>query len=97
MKMEIALVTWHDAWTESGPEDKGRIDDAPMLVTTVGFLLRDSKNGVTLAAEHLDNNRTGDGQYKHIVWIPRAAVSSMEILSLEIEDDAEVVDLRVTG
>jgi len=50
-KNTLAVIYWNDAWgSTSGWIEKTKIDHSPIPVITTGFLVNESKLGVTTAA-----------------------------------------------
>lgn len=72
--MRIVRVTWRDAWFDNDGDQRDWRSE--YLVTTVGFLVRDMPEVVSVAAEHLPG---GDG-FKAITHIPRAVIAELEVL-----------------
>lgn len=69
------VVVWTDAWfdhDESAPEDW----TPNFVVTSIGFLVRDGAEVLSLAHEVLP-----DGQYRAVTHIPRSLVVSTTELS----------------
>jgi hypothetical protein len=81
----LVLVTWRDAWfdfDEPDPEDVR----ADYLVSTVGFLVRQSQRFVSVAQEVLPD---GDG-FRAVTHIPTAVVE--KISPLQESDEAGLSD-----
>lgn len=71
--LPLVVVTWNDAWTK---EDGVAIDDvrmhhAPIVVTTIGYLLLQDEVGVSIANEYYDDI------YRGRTFIPGGMVRSV--------------------
>jgi hypothetical protein len=75
--MKIVRVTWHDAFADvSGWCSVLEIDDAPCIVTSVGFLCEDAKpDHVTIAQSWNDHEHVDS-----VLHVPVAMVKSLQIL-----------------
>jgi hypothetical protein len=69
--VRIYLAEWHDAWFDQDEAEHDWRDD--YLVTTVGFLVRETEDIVSLAAEQLPD----DEGFRAITHIPRALVERL--------------------
>jgi len=69
MSIELYAVTWGDAHGSDGTLQVHEVDHKPYVYTTVGFLVKTDEIGVSIAFE-----RTEDGKYREISFIPRAIV-----------------------
>lgn len=75
--MKLVLVHWLDTCAAHGWEDReDRLRDyAPSANVSVGFLIRDTKEHITLAGDI-----SGTGQVGCTTCIPRAVVTKIEHL-----------------
>jgi len=73
--MKMVLVEWLDAYThDSGWKSlKSLRKQEPVLVRTLGFLVKDAPDYITVAASHVPHDDHGDGD----VIIPRGMVRSI--------------------
>lgn len=74
MSEPLVCVRWRDAWFdfEAGGDGGWREE---FIVQTVGFLVRDDENVVSLAQESLSS-----GDWRAVTHIPRAIVQSITYL-----------------
>ncbi len=78
-KIIIASVTWGDAWfSETTKNREAIIEDTsvPLELCTVGFVINDDENGMTLGLEYC---RDFDS-IRYYQFIPRAMVREVKIL-----------------
>lgn len=75
-RKKLVLVEWGDAWSEHGWSDKDKASDcAPLLVSSVGWLLQATDDGVTLASRMTEDNSCGQihfvpaGMIKRVLYI----------------------------
>jgi hypothetical protein len=73
----LAVVTWHDAFTDTGPPM-----EAPKYVpaerTSVGYLVYKDKKAVGLAQTHDEVN--DEIAYHDVLWIPRENVKTCRLI-----------------
>ena len=75
---DAVRITWEDAWSEAdhnySVEDI--LDEKPFIVESVGILIRNIKEGVSIARDlrHLDN------KHKFVFHVPRAMIHSIRRL-----------------
>jgi hypothetical protein len=72
--LRLVLVRWHDAWFDLEQPAGGWRDD--YLVQTVGFLVREGPDVVSIAQELLPGR---DG-YRAVTHIPRGIIESISTL-----------------
>lgn len=81
LNLPLVLVTWNDAWVR-GEEPVTMADVAashkPMVIHTLGWLLRDDEMGVSIANE----NYAEDATYRGRTFIPRVMVESVTHFTL---------------
>jgi hypothetical protein len=69
----LVTVKWNDAHTaeatQYAPSD---VPHAPLVIETVGWLLREDASGVSLANERLDNS-----QYRGYTFVPAGMIVSI--------------------
>jgi hypothetical protein len=69
----LVTVKWNDAHTaeatQYAPSD---VPHAPLVIETVGWLLREDASGVSLANERLDNT-----QYRGYTFVPAGMIVSI--------------------
>lgn len=75
--LPLVMVSWNDAWIRA--EEPVTLPDVaathkPMLIHTLGYLLREDEHGVSLANEYYDE----EGTYRGRTFIPRAMILSVE-------------------
>lgn len=79
MKLPLVLVEWDDAWVRADEPitmaDVGSTHQ-PMVIHTLGWLLRDDDKGISLANEYYDET------YRGRTFIPRAMVRKMTTFAL---------------
>lgn len=74
--MNIELITWRDAGGEQdGWLDANDIDDANPIIRSVGFVVKETDNNVTLAMDLAD-----DGDSHTRGRIPKGMIVSREVL-----------------
>jgi hypothetical protein len=73
--MKVVLVEWLDAYThDSGWKSiKSVKKQGPVLVRTVGFLVKEAEDHVTVAASHVPHDDHCDGD----VIVPRGMIKSI--------------------
>jgi hypothetical protein len=71
--MSLTSVVWYDAWFDFDPPGDGYKDE--FVVTTIGFLVRETDEVLSLAAERLP-----DEGFRAITHIPKACVRSRSVL-----------------
>lgn len=73
----LVLLTWLDAHSPNATTavsvDEVDKIHAPITITTIGWVLRDDVNGVTIASEHC-----GDGDYRNCTFVLRSLVMEMK-------------------
>ena len=71
------IITWEDAWSNNKAyfNPKSIIEEGPCMVTSIGFVIRDNKAGISLAHEDF-----GSDEYRSIQHIPRAMIRKIRIL-----------------
>lgn len=79
----IVYIEWEDAWTHKGWVDKDNVDEATMLIKTIGFLVSEDKKMVRVAFAHSDDNNG----YEYITSIPR--VNIKKYLEISVKGLAE--------
>ena len=72
--MKIVRVTWRDAWFDVDGDRRDWRAEYP--VTTVGFLVRDTPEVLSVAAEQLP----GDDGFRAITHIPQVTVLAFDVL-----------------
>jgi hypothetical protein len=79
-KPSLSAVIWNDAHSPGATEVVGvdQLDKihAPLIMTTVGWILRDDHFGVTIAGVYC-----GDGDYRNVTFIPRVLIVDTQKLS----------------
>lgn len=72
----IVLLTWADAHSPGSTDvfnaSNVHTIHGTLTITTVGWVLRDDHDGVTIAGEHC-----GDGDYRNVTYIPRSLIVGM--------------------
>lgn len=59
MRPRIEMVTWRDASSESdGWKSPADLDDVNVIVVSVGFLVKETANNITLAQDLADDGDT---------------------------------------
>ena len=70
MKYPLVIVRWNDAHTaEATQYAVADVPHSPLVIETVGWLLRDDDAGISLVSERLDN-----AQYRGYTFVPRGMV-----------------------
>ncbi|MBI2237888.1 MAG: hypothetical protein HYU54_05095 [Actinobacteria bacterium] len=72
--LRLVLVRWHDAWFDFEQPTAGWRED--YLVQTVGFVVRETPEVISVAQEHLPGR---DG-FRAVTHIPRGVVESVTTL-----------------
>ncbi len=76
---ELGEVTWQDAHSPGSTEvvSLGELDKVhkPLIMKTVGWLLRVDKHGTTIAGEDC-----GDGDYRNVTFIPNVLITQVRPL-----------------
>lgn len=69
----LVTVRWNDAHTtEAAQYAPADVPHAPLVIETVGWLLRHDTSGVSIASERLDNS-----QYRGYTFVPAGMVVSV--------------------
>lgn len=69
----LVCVTWNDAHGSAlSSYHEHEIPHEPILIDTIGLLLRDDEQGVSVAGE-----KCGDGTYRSLTFVPRGMIVSM--------------------
>ena len=69
MNAELVIVRWNDAHAGGHEQyDMASVPHSPMVIQTVGWLLRDDAAGVSVASE------TVEGGYRSYTFVPRGMV-----------------------
>ena len=80
--MDLVKVVWKDAWVDGNEPinvEEAHLKHKPMLMTTLGWLLIDNAEGVSVANEHYIDD-AGMEMYRGRTFIPRGMVQSLEPL-----------------
>ena len=71
-KLPFVIVEWHDAHgTTTEDVTPETVNHEPILMTTAGWLLKETDTGVSVANEH------GEGSYRGHTFIPRPLIVGM--------------------
>jgi hypothetical protein len=77
-RLPLVVVKWADAWVDGNePVSLGSevaITHKPKIIVTVGWLLREDEDGVSVANEHYEDENV----YRGRTYIPRAMITSIE-------------------
>jgi hypothetical protein len=66
----LVILRWHDAHAGGHEQyDVASVPHAPLVIETVGWLLRDDEAGVSVASEMLEG-----GNYRAYTFVPRGMV-----------------------
>lgn len=69
----LVIVTWNDAHGDSGSAfSEHEIPHAPIVIDSVGWLLREDDAGVTVAAEFCH-----DGTWRGVTFVPRGMIQAV--------------------
>lgn len=65
----IALVRWRDAYSDLGKTvySKADIDHTPLIMESVGHVLRHDEAGITIAMDYITES---DWSYRNVGFIP---------------------------
>lgn len=80
-KYPIILVTYDDATIVNSISDPETEDFSPIRVQSVGWLIRDYADYVSVAHELLE-----DGRVKHVTTVPKGCIVSKQVLREQIKD-----------
>jgi hypothetical protein len=94
MKLPIVVVTWVDAHTSHGWEGVDEADAEGSTCYTVGFLIRSSRDAITVASSS-DRN----GNYNSRITIPRGMVRTIKRMRIdpEVENASKKTDRPATA
>lgn len=67
---------WGDAWSGNSWRTKQEIDHSPIKVTTIGYVIRHDKIGLSLSA-----TKDGNGTYCGVCFRPAKMIESTRIIS----------------
>jgi hypothetical protein len=76
---DLYVCTWRDSWADHSETKLSEFAD-DCIVTTVGYLVRDAEDLVSLAQEILE-----DGSFRCVTHIWRSLILSLTCLSTEKE------------
>ena len=79
MSNKLVKVTWLDAFGEVDKTiySEHEISHAPIILESVGWLLRENEEGVTIA---MDRNPSEVFTYRNVGFIPAQMVKQVEVL-----------------
>ena len=77
---DLVVVTWHDAVQHADGESEPR--HAPYVMKTVGYLLKKTRAGVSLAGEVCAT----DSAWRNENFIPGGMIKSVDVIKPEAED-----------
>lgn len=77
MKYPIEIVTWWDASTEHGWKSLSEIDDDDPVITSIGFVVKETANNITLAMSVDDDDDDTNGRGR----IPKPMIKSRTIIT----------------
>jgi hypothetical protein len=75
-KHKVLFVTWNDAESIDAWTDAVEIDHDPAVIHSIGLLLKEDKDSITLALNHDTKNDT----YSCIMKIPKGMIVSRKFL-----------------
>ena len=76
-KLPFVVVNWHDAHGSTHEDiTPETVDHEPILMSTAGWLLKETETGVSVANEY------GDGSYRGHTFIPRPLIVSITPVKL---------------
>lgn len=89
MKYPLVRVYWHDAfnrgWWHTEEELDEMLEDESFMVQNVGWLVRDTKNFIIVAARISD--RSDDPQYGLCEKLPRKMIEKIEVIEKEAKNE----------
>ncbi len=72
----IVRVLWEDAWSDPGYSTVDEISrETPYHIESIGYILRDNKDGITTARERMAN-----GKFRTIQHVARAMVRKVDVI-----------------
>jgi len=80
VKPQIVMVTWNDAWSSQAGHDREKVetDHRPVVIQSVGFLVKSNRVGITLAGCY--DLKDGEPSYDRVLFVPRGMVASVRTL-----------------
>ena len=77
-ELPLVVVEWKDAWVREEPIllSDAKSSHTPTIVTTIGWVLVDDDEGLSIANEHYDSS------YRGRTFIPRAMVMKVTAFKL---------------
>lgn len=77
LRHDLVLITWDDAGSvDAGWEDEAALKSGPLLVYSVGFIVKRTRTEILLAT-----NVGADAQCHHQFRIPRKMITSTQIIA----------------
>lgn len=77
MRHTVAMVEWRDAYSYNEQwKAVDEIDQEPIIVQSVGFLMPDAKEGYVVIAQSDD----GEGELDGFLFIPSGMVISLQVV-----------------
>lgn len=75
---DVVRITWEDAWSSDRYTTYEKIkSEPPLLMFTVGHVIRNDKTGMTLGRETSDADRN---EYRYVSHIPRENIRKIKVL-----------------
>ena len=72
----IVRVLWEDAWSDPAYTTLDEISrEGPYMIETVGYVIRNNKNGITTARERITSTR-----FRNVQHVSRAMIRKVDIL-----------------
>jgi len=82
-QLKIVIVEWDDAWSHSSGCIPIPTDSTPMVLTSIGFLVKDKPRYIIVAGEV----RKDDGHIDYFTYIPRSIIKSTTVVGMyNLED-----------
>ena len=80
MKLRRVVVTWNDAYGDAMQQvwAGDELNHRPVVVQSVGFLIREDEIGVTIFQDYIDDS--GEPAFRGKQFIPRGMVISVQTL-----------------
>ncbi len=90
MSKPLVIVKWNDAHAGGHEQyDIASVPHAPMVIQTIGWLLREDEAGISVASELLDS-----GNYRSYTFVPKGMVVSVTTVNSPTQSKRRVRQVK---
>lgn len=81
-QLKPCIVEWSDAWGDDGDMDISKAQEfEPVVTQSIGFLVSNTKKGVTIAMDCYPSDTDLKGKIKNYAFIPKRMVVNVLYLT----------------